>query len=302
MTDRLQPQVDNSMQHVWEALGDLSASPVVREARAYAAADMARRTSRQRTFAHVRRFAPAGFAALAASVAVALFVNQASPPAPIIFTTRTGEIRTEQLADGSRVVLDTGSRLEVSLSGDERKLTLVNGKAHFDVAHDPERPFTVTFRRGSVTALGTEFDVASTASANAVTLLSGRVVVAALSPSSSGPQRIELRPGQQVSVTEQGKFTARKQIDLRTAKAWQTGQIDLTDLRLVDAIAQVNRYSETQIVVNSPTLSDQRISGIFKAGDTASVVEALCAFFDLEVTQSTAREIVLTPKGATARR
>lgn len=53
----------------------------------------------------------------------------------------------------------------------------------------------------------------------------------------------------------------RRKIDPQAAEAWQTGQIDFADLPLSDAIAQVNRYSTTQIAVNNPALSDQRISG-----------------------------------------
>ena len=124
---------------------------------------------------------------------------------------------------------------------------------------------------------------------NSVTLLSGKVEVTA----NSQIARLKLQPGQQVSITKQGKLTSPIDVDLASISAWQKGQIDLTDLRLDEALVRINRYSPIKIVVSDKALSDQRISGIFQAGDTRAVVNALCAYFNLQVMGSSNHEIVL---------
>ena len=80
-------------------------------------------------------------------------------PAPKLYITGIGEQKTIELADHSIVQLNTNSRLEVDYSDDYRRLTLVQGEAHFDVAHNPDRPFEVYAGQGLVRAIGTSFTV-----------------------------------------------------------------------------------------------------------------------------------------------
>ena len=80
-------------------------------------------------------------------------------PAPKLYTTDIGEQKTIELADHSIVQLNTNSRLEVDYSADYRRLRLVQGEAHFDVAHNPDRPFEVYAGQGLVRAVGTSFTV-----------------------------------------------------------------------------------------------------------------------------------------------
>lgn len=298
MSDRQHNGSAPSIEHVWDALGELYASPVVADARAYADARHEtlerQRLSRMRLF----KFGFVGLAATTACVALLVIAGPLDFFQPTVLTTGVGEIRKERLADGSAVILDTDTRIEVKLGSNERQLTLRSGQAHFDVAHDPQRPFTVSFGRGAVTAIGTSFDVSALPSTNSVTLLSGKVVVTADPGSADKAIKLKLEPGQRVSVTKEGKLTSPITVDPISASAWQHGRIDLSDLTLDEALARVNRYSTTKIVVNDEALSDRRISGIFQAGDTNAVTEALCAYFDLSVLKRSERTIVLGRKPA----
>src|SRR3546814_14166765 len=73
---------------------------------------------------------------------------------------KSGEIRTVALEDGSRVTLDTDTILHIAYSPTERGLKLERGRARFDVSYDASRPFVVFAGGGSITAHGTVFDVA----------------------------------------------------------------------------------------------------------------------------------------------
>ncbi|SOF01372.1 FecR family protein [Burkholderia sp. OK233] len=70
-----------------------------------------------------------------------------------------GEVRTVGLADGSSVVLDAQSAIAVDLTPVARNIRLLRGRALFEVAHDPARPFVVRTDNAEATALGTRFTV-----------------------------------------------------------------------------------------------------------------------------------------------
>jgi transmembrane sensor len=91
--------------------------------------------------------------------------------------TGAGPGLVEQLADGSTVHLDGRSDLTVHLRPHSRDLELAQGRALFEVAHAPERPFTVRSRGVAVTAVGTIFEVAQVGPATLVTVQQGRVRV-----------------------------------------------------------------------------------------------------------------------------
>lgn len=75
------------------------------------------------------------------------------------YHTNTGEIRDIQLADGSHILLNTGTAVSVDYQTNKRQITLHHGQARFTVAKDAQRPFEVQTDRLYVRALGTVFDI-----------------------------------------------------------------------------------------------------------------------------------------------
>ena len=63
------------------------------------------------------------------------------------------------LADGSKLHLNTNSVVTVDFSSTARNIVLLKGEAHFEVAHDTSRPFSVTAGNNTVTAVGTAFNM-----------------------------------------------------------------------------------------------------------------------------------------------
>lgn len=290
--------IDPRHDPVWDALEGLRSSAVVTEARAYAIEGQARRERRREYWSSLFSFAPLRIAAVAACLAMIVATGLwLRAPEAVQLATHVGEIRTEKLADGSSVILDTDTQIRIDFSGKARRITLVQGQAHFDVAHDATRPFKVAFGSGTVTAIGTSFDVTAFANSKMVTLLGGRVVVEGPANPSGNGDRTMLSPGQRVTLAPDGRLTPPSTVDPDSVSAWQRGRIDLADLPLGDAVAQVNRYSVTKIVVQEPSLSNRRVSGVFQAGDVNAVATALCAYFDLQVVQRTPEAIVIAKPG-----
>jgi transmembrane sensor len=99
------------------------------------------------------------------------------------YRTELGQERAVRLADGSVLVLNTGTSVEVSLRDDIRTVDLLKGEARFDVAHDTKRPFYVNAGSASVRAVGTAFNVRLRADLTELTV----IATARPHPSASPP-------------------------------------------------------------------------------------------------------------------
>jgi transmembrane sensor len=222
-------------------------------------------------------------AAAALLVAVAggayWFVSQ-----PISYQTAVGERRTVALQDGSRILLDSNSEVDIRYSQTARAVTLAKGRARFDVAHDRARPFAVAAGTETVTAVGTSFDVELRGTKVLVTLVQGRILItdgsdrAIRREQASAP--IELSAGQQLVIS-----TDRKPViapaDFAVTQAWQAGRLIFRGERLADAVEQINRYTDHPIAVD-PSAASFPVSGVFNTGDTKSFVSAATDFYPIE--------------------
>ncbi len=240
------------------------------------------------------------------------------------FHTTIGERRAIALADGSTLTLNTGSRAVVRYRDDRRSVTLQTGQALFEVAKDPQRPFVVTARNRTITALGTAFDVRLSARDLAVTLIEGKIEVAEvvgptvaegaadapphhspLTPhGAAGAPSTQhsalstvLTPGQQLLVATANPQPVLRDADLKRATSWRNGQLIFRDDRLADAIDEINRYSTRKVVLADPSLGDLRVSGIVNTGNTAVFVETMVNYYPLRVIQTSDERVVLARRG-----
>lgn len=236
-----------------------------------------------------RRALAAGIAA-AVAVPVALFGwRQFGTPEAQAYATGHGEQRTLVLADGSRLSLDALTKVEVTLARTERRIELVSGRMNIEVAKDPERPLRVMAAGSTVTAIGTVFTVERAAKAVVVTLVEGRVAVRRVKG-----DRLEMKPGQELTVDAAGKASLRERVDTDQALAWRDGKLIFDDEPLGAAATRMNNYGARRIVVEGAA-QDLRISGVFRAGDVEAFVGAVESYFAVDVTWD-ATKVVLRAK------
>lgn len=215
----------------------------------------------------------AGLLSLLAAMIVVLVIK----PTGQTYRTGIGERLAVRLDDGSRVTLNTASRMSVRLSKTERRIVLEQGQVLFEVAHDPHRPFRVVSRDASVTAIGTVFQVARDAFDTRVMLIKGRISIkaaAAASPTFLGT------PGDTLDVG--GRRSAISRSDPTISSSWVNGKIDLRDVPLQVAIAEVNRYTERRVVLDVPSEGRTKVSGLFATGDPDAFAAAVGALLPLD--------------------
>jgi len=209
------------------------------------------------------------------------------------WTTHAGEWKHIVLPDGSSITMNASSRLETEFLDKERRIRLLAGQALFRVSKNPTRPFIVTAGERTVTALGTTFDVRLSPGELRVTLVEGRVAVKALHESSS-PSIVELTPSQQFEMVGSAAPTVRH-VNAVSETAWAEGQVIFADASLPDAVAQMNQYSNKQVIAG-PELSKFRVNGMFRAGNQDSFVSAVTSYYPIDARQDAKGRIVLEPR------
>lgn len=209
-------------------------------------------------------------------------------PAPVRYATTVGQRQTEALADGSRVTLNTDSVLEVRFTRRRRDVDLQRGEVQFEVAHDASRPFVVHTEMGTVTALGTRFQVRRDADGAVVTLLQGSVAV------EQGQDRRTLVPNEQARLSEKGGIAVRT-IDPAQVSGWLDGWLHFSGATLGEVVAEANRYSPRKLRLADARLNSLRLHGNFRAGDSASIAAAVGQLLPVKV-EDRGGEIVLLPK------
>lgn len=192
------------------------------------------------------------------------------------YETGIGEQLMVSLGDGSRIRLNTDSRLRVIGGQAGRRVSLDRGQAYFEIKHDPARPFEVRTRTVSVRALGTQFDVRSGPEAVQVVLAQGSVSVEA----HSGNVRLKA-PGDCAVVDAKGALAIRH-VDLDVATCWTSGRLIFHGTPLAKAIAEANRYSKITIELGDLSLAQAKVDGTFETGDIESFIAAVSAIFGLK--------------------
>lgn len=206
------------------------------------------------------------------------------------YRTQVGEQQSVILSDGTRLTLNTDSRVRVRYSAGLRRVELDQGEAMFEVAKNPARPFVVVAAGDEVRALGTVFVVRRDQARLAVTLVEGRVSVS--EPGKAGRRVLAvLTPGQRLTVRpEAGSGIDHPRIEAVTA--WRRGQVMFDDVSLLDAAEELNRYGGRRIVVGDPSLGAMKISGVFSTSDPGAFAAAAAQLLDLSVRSDDGRVVL----------
>jgi transmembrane sensor len=202
-----------------------------------------------------------------------------------IYGTPMGTIAPVALADGSRITLDSNTKIQVALDADQRLVRLDQGAALFEVARDPSRPLIVEVGNTRVTAIGTEFSVRRDLDEITVLVKEGRVRVEG-DRRHAGSQAMELEAGGE-AVTHTGEIAIEhKGLDeVGRALSWREGYLEFQETPLPQAVAAFNRYAVKRIEIEDPRLNSIRIGGRFRCMDAEAFLALLQQGFPVAVTR-----------------
>ncbi|MFN3438781.1 MAG: FecR family protein [Acidovorax sp.] len=233
-------------------------------------------------------FAAASFAVVTAgSGVVAWNLWQARPDFVQAYSTPRGEQTEVLLPDGSRLKLDTATRLEVAYYRQRREVKLLEGQAVFGVQADAKRPFHVLAGPVDVAVVGTRFSVRYTpslpeGSGVRVSVEEGRVRVAPLddrAPAGAvhgAPEgAVYLTAGQQVFADAQGALAPVMPVPNEGIAPWRKNRISFVNTPLVQALAELERYGSTGLRVRDPAVGALRLTGTFDPRDAQTLQRVL---------------------------
>ncbi|MFO0775521.1 MAG: FecR domain-containing protein [Nitrospiraceae bacterium] len=264
--------------HMFQRVSDLWDDPALRAAAVYAE----RAPSSQcapRVAALCRRALSLG--AIAATVVVvvgAVLYVDVPTRLQADHLTAVGERRQIELPDRSRMTLNTQSAVAISFDGAARQIRLLKGEALFDVQPDPARPFVVETSRSATRAVGTTFVVRADSERDRITVLEGRVEVAA---GSSGV-RTQIGAGSQIDAGA-GQVSRVRTVDLSTVSAWMRGRLVVDGVPLSEVLDEVRRYHRGTILLLNSRSRDVQITGTYDLDDPASVLSLLAKTIPLHM-------------------
>lgn len=193
------------------------------------------------------------------------------------YRTAVGERREVRLADGSSLLLNTDTSVNVRFDGQRRVLQLLWGEMLVSTAADPhQRPFQVHTAHGEVLALGTRFIVRAQAGTSEVAVLEKAVQVSL----PTRGQRVRLEAGEHLDFTAQALGVIRSN-DVSVG-AWQQGSIIAIDRPLGALLADLSRYRPGVLRCDT-AIAHLKISGAFPVDDTDRALAALHSGFSLTI-------------------
>ncbi|GEB38998.1 hypothetical protein GLI01_30330 [Gluconacetobacter liquefaciens] len=213
-----------------------------------------------------------GVAALVASLVAMLLLHAPGER----YETQTGEVRSVALSDGSSVLIDAGSRIDIAFDARHRDVRMQAGKVLFRAMHDVQRPFRVIVAQVVITDIGTAFQVTDDDPQGDVEVLVTEGAVRVDSPAG----RVSLTAGQRARFPKRTMDGPRPEavrlapMDIERMLAWQEGRLELDGETLDSAVAEINRHNRLRLRVGSPALGRESLYGSFHMDDVAGFARA----------------------------
>lgn len=202
----------------------------------------------------------------------------------VVVETQVGETRTVTLADGSEISAGGDTYLVATLLKHSRTVVLEQGEAFFHVAKDPNRPFTVSAAKATVTDIGTAFDIQRTPGRVVVAVAEGLVRVEALPHPGADKRGIfQLRAGQRLSLERLDNAAVLSSVNPTWIAAWREGRLQYVDEPLDEVVADIARYSRRRIIIGNPEIAGLRITGVLFVQNINSWLASLQATFPIQV-------------------
>lgn len=187
------------------------------------------------------------------------------------FTAMKGSVSIVEFADGTKVWLNSGSKLTYreDIKGKQR-LAELSGEAYFEVTHREDFPLMVKVDQIVVRDLGTTFNIKAYPGDNYIetSLIDGKADIL----TSKGNSLLALKPGESAMYFPEGERIELKSVAQNVLSAWRDGKFVIRDQRLEDIFKELSRWYDIEFRFENQTLRDYRYTGTIKKSTTAQHV------------------------------
>ena len=200
--------------------------------------------------------------------------------------TTSGEVKTIELPDGSKVFLHQNSNIEYNQNFTQEKREIyLSGVAFFEVKKDPSKPFVVHTDQSDITVLGTSFYVKSGEHLNETEVIVEEGKVSVNKANADGKSGIFLTPGQAGRVNyfndEIEKYDNRNPNYL----SWKTKVLKFERDDLSYVINTIEDAYQIEISTTENQILQCELSAVYKDQSIDNLMKILGFTFNLEVTK-----------------
>ena len=195
--------------------------------------------------------------------------------------TAQAEQRELSLPDGSVVILNRNSSLNVEYSPHERALELVQGEAFFQVAPQGDHRFVVKTANTEVRVIGTAFNVRRAPSTIYVSVREGVVNVNSSSDDQNHTTTLKAGDALRINIDTGRQRSSPSTSD--RAGAWQTGQLIFKRTPLHEVIDELQVYMEQPITLLGTDIRQYPVSGFANTAHPSDFLDALAQLLPVQV-------------------
>lgn len=177
-----------------------------------------------------------------------------------------GEVRRLQLADGSSLLLNSGTSVNIQFNDQQRRIRLLEGELLLTSAKDP-RPLKVQTSAGEVQALGTRFAVRELRGGTRVELFDGALMIR---PQAATEQLLMAGNGVWFNAAGCGP---QRPADLNSI-AWEHDRVIAERQPLGQFLDELGRHRRG-IIRCEPEVATLPITGVFALTDSDQALAAL---------------------------
>jgi transmembrane sensor len=194
-----------------------------------------------------------------------------------IYKTGYGQIRSLQLQDGSKVVMNANSELKVPRFGfgsSTRKVSLT-GEADFSVTHraDNQKFVVTTDRNFEVVVFGTEFVINTRKKGAKVVLNKGSVQLRY--QEGNAQKNMMMKPGDLVTLDEKNQASIRQVASVQQHSAWKEHRLVFEQTTLAEVAQMFEDNYGLKVEVPDSELAGWTISGSFSADNSEELLQTL---------------------------
>lgn len=200
-------------------------------------------------------------------------------------STGTAQRRQVTLPDGSQMLLDARSSVDLDFSSERRLVRLRQGQLIVSVQPGQAAPFIVQTAQGQAQALGTRYLVRQLENQTQVDVLEHRVAVSAY----QGQTQV-LEAGQGVRFNDEGEWVWQA-VPPERSDAWARGLFIADDQPLSDLVEALRPY-HAGLIRLAPKAAALRLTGRYALDDVPATLAALADTLPLAIQQRAAGWII----------
>lgn len=185
----------------------------------------------------------------------------------IVLSVPFGSKSAVTLADGSEVVLNSGSTITYQTGGnDTGRQVHLSGEGFFRIKPDKKNPFIVSTDDFRVQVTGTSFNICSYLDNpySSTTLTEGQV---SLIFNRSG-QRFDMLPGERIWYDRKENKYSKGNVDVEPEIAWKDGDFIFRNAAFSELVRRLERWYDVRIIFDAPELREFSYTGRFKNQET----------------------------------